>query len=207
LDLSHPARDLFGENEERLLSRLATLPQGESGNRLHQLAGTSSARSTQRALARLERVGLVSADSVGPARLYKLNRRHVLWDTVFSGLAGAARTEQRLGEIVQRALADHASVAVFGSFARGDAGPESDIDLVIVWTDDVDFDTQDGVIQTIETEVRLLTGNDVQILTVDARDLRRMAQADDPLLESWRRDARQLTPGASLADLITEASR
>lgn len=206
MDLSHPARDLLGENEERLLSKLATLPLGETGNRLHELAGTSSQRSTHRALARLESLGLITSEAIGASRRYRANRKHVLWDTVLDALTGAARAEQRIGTLVEEAVSGHATGALFGSFARGDAGPESDVDIVLVWDDDATFDAQSTAIDDIEIGVRELTGNDVQLVTVSRSDLRRMAAAADPLLDSWLKDARQLTPGPAVLDLLREAS-
>lgn len=201
MDLSHPARDLLGENAERILHRLAMLPDGETGNRLHQLSGSSSQRSTQRLLDRLVGIGVVQATPVGNAKEYRLNRSHVLWPVIELALATAASTEEGVGEIVRRAVGPQVIAAVYGSFARREAGGHSDLDILIVWPD-IEPELQETAINTIDLGIRQLTGNLVQIASITRDDLARMVALGDPLVESWKREARTLTQGTSIQALI-----
>lgn len=192
MDLSHPVEELFGANSGRLLHRLAIVAEDLSGRRLAELAGVPVA-SAARVLAELESIGLVTTRNVGSARLYRVNRAHVLWDPIEAIMAAPARIEQLAAESVIAHVGDRASLATFGSFARGDAGPHSDLDLLIVWDESVTDDEREATVDAVHREVAVATGNRVEIVEIDGEDLRRMASVKDPLIDSWRREARTLT--------------
>jgi predicted nucleotidyltransferase len=205
MHLSRPAEQLFGENTGRVLHRLAVVSDELTGRRIADLAGVP-VTSTARVLAELEETGLVHSRAVGPSRLYRLNRRHVLWDPIESILAAPARVEKVAMDAVLGIVGDRATLAVFGSFARGDAGASSDIDLLLVWDDHVTSDEVDAVLEALNTDLWLATGSRVEVVSLHTDELARLVHSGDPLVESWRRDARTLT-GMELTARLAKASK
>lgn len=205
MDLSHPARDLIGDAAARILHRLSLVSEGLTGRRIAALAELPTS-STNRALEKLEAVGLVRALPAGNAKLYRLNRGHVLWPPVEQMLTAPARVEELAATLVHEALADRASVAVYGSMARGEAGPESDVDLLVVWLDDVPSVIRERLLRELDERLSDATGNRVEIVDVDREDLERLSRAEDPLAQSWRQDARTLW-GLDIRTILKEHAR
>jgi predicted nucleotidyltransferase len=83
------------------------------------------------ALGYLERDGLVSKRSVGKKRLYRINADH----SYYPELRSIALKTLGGVETIAKEIQDDPAVrfaAVFGSFARGDEGPQSDLDVLFV---------------------------------------------------------------------------
>jgi len=205
MQLSRPAEQLLGENTGRVLHRLAMVSDELTGRRIADLAGVP-VTSASRVLAELEDTGLVHSRAVGPSRLYRLNRRHVLWDPIEAILAAPARVEQVAKDAVRGIVGDRATLAMFGSFARGDAGASSDVDLLLVWDDHMTADEVDAVLDALNTDVWQATGNRVEVVALHTDELAQLVHSDDPLVESWRREARTLT-GMELTTRLAKASK
>jgi predicted nucleotidyltransferase len=86
----------------------------------------------RRALARLVEQGIVRATEVGRNRVHELNRDHVA-APVAEAIAGL-RLElwKRIREALAKWRVRPIYACAFGSAARGDGGPESDIDILFV---------------------------------------------------------------------------
>lgn len=202
MDLSHPEYVILGENRARILHRLAVLAEPASGRRIHELSGVRALRSTQRILDELVALGLVDMQKVGPANAYTLNRGHVLWDPIEKILASravvASAVEDTIREVTVGVVV---SAAIYGSMARGEAGPDSDVDVIVVWEDGATEDQRDGVLEALEERVRRLTRNRVQVLAVTNGELARLVEHDDPLIASIRRDGTTVT-GVEIRSLL-----
>lgn len=86
------------------------------------------------ALGYLERDGLVTKRSVGKKRLYRINTDHAYYPELRSI---ALKTLGGI-ETIAREIQDDPAIrfaAVFGSFARGDEGARSDVDVLFVVDD------------------------------------------------------------------------
>jgi predicted nucleotidyltransferase len=201
--ISDVGADVFGESDAAVLRVLATQGRAVSGREVSRLSGQNQS-STRRALSRWRTVGLVHADEHPHATLFSLNRHHVLWDPIERILASPARVEQAIAELVHDRTQARGTVALYGSVARGDSGPDSDIDLVLVAGEDMDPDEVERLRDDLTATVEELTGNAVQIVEVTRAQLRRMARDEDPLVESWRRESRTLS-GEDLTRLIGAA--
>ncbi len=98
------------------------------------------------------------------------------------------------------------ALVVFGSFARGEASADSDIDFLAVRPEDVDAERWSDAFGSFATKVRRLTGNPVQVLEYDLDELRRRAspraKTGRAFWDAWRRDAVVLA-GASVDELLT----
>lgn len=119
----------------------------------------------------LLRNGLVLRHEAGPAAQYVLNREHLAAPLV-EGLAELRATLlDRLSEAVAALRPVPLSAYLYGSAARGDGTPESDIDIALVVSDDADPDAWDEATAELRRAVHAMTGNDVGIVDVTADEL------------------------------------
>jgi predicted nucleotidyltransferase len=202
MDLSTPGADVLGPTRARVLSALARMADPVSGREVARLAGGLAPSSTHRELTDLVTMGVVLARPSSHATTYTLNREHALWPALAEIVGSAARVEQRIRNLVTAALGPETSCGVFGSVARGDSGPTSDIDLVMVSPDDATSVVE--ALDRISADLTLFTGNLIQIVSVTRSQLRAMALATDPLVDSLRSDLRMIC-GPDIGDLLRKA--
>lgn len=110
---------------------------------------------------------------------------------------------QRLRDTAREMQPAPAHVSAFGSFARAEAGPDSDIDLLIVRTAQADPDEQWALqVQSLADRVVGWTGNRVEqvVLTVDR--LADVVVAGEPIVESWLADSIAVH-GPPLSELVS----
>lgn len=175
----------------RVLAVLAETTGELSLRTLARLAGVSPAQAS-RLLPGLVELGLIERREVPPSSLFRLVPEHVAARAL---LALARSTEAVLAEIDRLAGAlpnPPVSVIVFGSFARGEAGPDSDIDLVVVRPADIGEDDDDWS-QSLErwrNDVARLTGNRVEVLEISAVDAAGKLSSRSSLWADVRRDGR-----------------
>ncbi len=200
MDLSHPADDLFGRNTARVLQRLAFISGGMTGRRISELSLVPLG-STQRILGRLEKVGLITVQPVGRANVYSLNRSHLLWPVVDAAFNVPIRIEGIVAQIVRRHVGDSATVAVYGSFARGEAGPDSDLDILIVWRAELAEAVRTAALDELNERLESATGNRIEIVDLSLAELQRLAAVNDPLIDSWKREAKTLSAGPDIRAL------
>lgn len=144
-----------------------------------RLAGRGSVSGVRKVLVRLVATGLVEQVAGG----YVLNREHLAAPSVLS-LASLH------GELLARMRAHTEDwgdrielVGLFGSAARRDGGPHSDIDLLVVAGGEVE-DLTDSLIERVQT----WTGNDVQLLVLTPTGLGDLRRSGEPLMAELERD-------------------
>lgn len=203
MDLSNPLAVLTPTLDAGVLQVLAATTGWCTAGEVHRRLGRASDAGVRRVLERLVGQGIVTADRSHRFPLYVLNRDHV----AFRYIEGLARLR---GDVVDRIRGEleqwttppvHASL--FGSFARGEADEASDIDILLVRPDalaegDAEWLTQ---VSRLADLIEKLTGNRAQIIDIAPQTLGIMAREDDPLVGSWRADARHLC-GVRLLDLL-----
>lgn len=190
MNLSQPGADLLGETPAALLRALARRTSAASGRELGRLAGISSPSTAHRALAELVRTGLVTATESSHATLFALNREHALWIPIESILGIPAKIDHMIETIVAEAFGDTATVALFGSVARGDATSGSDIDIALVVANDARPDSVADVSDQLVERLGAFAGNPVQVVAINRGQLAGMIAEHDPLIDSWLEDAR-----------------
>ncbi len=87
-------------------------------------------------------------------------------------------------------LTDNTTVALYGSFVRGEGTSESDIDVLVIWGTRSAEDEREMILTTIRDRISTLTGNSVDIIAFDPADIHDLVEANDPLVNSWLADAR-----------------
>jgi len=187
-----------------LLRALAARSTPASVAQLRRVAGVGTEAGTRRALDRLSLSGLVSRDLVGDRAVYSLNHDHLLNQAVSDLLGVSDQLVRHLHNEFGSWNPAPVSAALYGSAARRDGSDDSDIDLLLIRPTlptkaaRNDWESQ---IETLRERVRRWTGNHAQITDRSLAEIRRLAIAGEAIVESWRRDAVNLT-GQPLPELL-----
>lgn len=178
-----------------------------TGREASRLVGRSEA-GVRSALGSLVESGLVRAVPSSHAVLYEINREHLAYPAIalLADLRGALIGALR-DEIAGWAIAPDGA-CLFGSVARGEAGPDSDLDLLVVRPAAVA--ESDSVwqrqVDDLHRRATALTGNYASVLQVGRRELPRLRRERPPVVAELERDAVDLA-GRPIAELLGGARR
>ena len=209
MDLSRPIASVFPGAHGVVLTVLARTHEPLSGRRVAALTdGRVGLTRTNEVLSELTTAGVVLCEHRPPSKLYRLNHDHVAAGSVIA-LTGlwAALVERIRSDLASWGVAPR-SACLFGSAARGEAGPNSDIDILLVMDDsdshtptETDHVWQEQTSRLVE-RVRLWSGNECEILELTVTELRNAAAHDDRLVQDLRTDAVDLAgePARRLLD-------
>lgn len=114
--------------------------------------------------------------------MYSLNRDHLAANAVMDLVFQAQRLADRLESALSRWQVKPWYAALFGSWARGSAQGDSDVDIFLVRPAATDDEVWDAQVLDLEQAVTKWTGNDAQCFTVDRADLKSLN--NDPVLGS-----------------------
>jgi predicted nucleotidyltransferase len=206
MDVSRPYRAVSPGLEGDVLVTLAGTTRPMSGRMIARRAKTGSQEGVRKALARLVESGLVQREESDGVHLHWLNRGHVAAGAVMA-LAGLRTTLiDRLREEFARWDRQPAHASLFGSAARSDGGPESDLDIFLVRPRDLPADDPvwHRCLGELPDHVRRLTGNALGLVELDEADLPALLAEAPPVLSELRRDAIDLA-GAPLRTVLGEA--
>lgn len=207
MDLSAPLRSLTPTLDSAVLEVLAATESSLSLAHIARMAGRGSRQGLTLAVDRLVEHGLISASPANRGYLYRLNRDHVLADAVVSACRARVTILARLSEAVEQLdpLPVHASV--FGSFARREAGPDSDIDVLFVLPDGTDVDDAwYAQLRNVGDRVLAWTGNRMEHLAYTRDELRGIVSRNEPIVRSWLQDS-VTVHGASIESVIGDDIR
>jgi predicted nucleotidyltransferase len=209
VDLSRPLSVITPTLDGDVLAVLAGAEQAFSARQVHRLAGRASEQGVRKALSRLERQGIVTAEPAGAARLYRLNRSHLAAPHI-EALAG-------LRESLVAGLRAHvnawtlapAYAAVFGSFARRRAGAESDLDLFVVRPEEIDEDDPEWrrQVDALTTVATAWTGNEARVLEYGVQEVRARVSLGDEVLDAIRREGIELAGTGAVIRVVPRDRR
>lgn len=202
MDPANPLRTLAPTVDADVLLVLYSTRGLLTGARVAKLAGRSYAQ-VRAVLHRLVDDGVVDVERHGNAFSYRSNRDHVVAESLEAIATATNRVEQRLASQAAAWPLPAQALGVFGSFARRDGGPDSDLDLLLVRPDAVDEDDAQWRQQRQELarSAQRWTGNRVQILEMSAAELARAVDLGEPLIAALDDDARVLV-GAPIGELL-----
>lgn len=189
MDFVRPVEAVLGGARGRLLSVLANVTAPLTLRRLASLAGVSPAQAS-RVMPRLVELGIVDRSEVPPASQFVLVRGNVAARAILALVGAHPEALKQIGEAAVAISPAPISVIVFGSFARREADAASDIDIVVVRGDDVDAD-DDGWSDSLEAwrrHVRLLAGNDVELIDAAASEVSRKLRGRSELWRQIKQD-------------------
>lgn len=174
MDFSRPLSVVAPTLDGDVLAVLAGAEEEFTGRRIHRVLGRGSEHGIRKAADRLVEQGIVNRRQAGQAKLYSLNRSHLAAPYV-EGLRGLLpQLVERLTRTVTGWNVPPALVFLFGSVARGDAGPGSDLDLFVVRKStpagSLESKWEEQLVE-FENEATAWTGNDARILEYRRQDL------------------------------------
>jgi predicted nucleotidyltransferase len=191
MDLESPLRTIASPVEAEALRVLAGADTEFSASQVHRLTESASPYGVRKALARLADAGLVLSTVHGNTTFWRGNRQHVLWPAIES----AVDARQVLLGRIRDELAKRTGLAayLYGSFARRSAGPESDIDILIVYPDDTSHDVMMDFAFHLSEQITAWTGNEGHLYNATRTWLHESIESVDPVVASIRQDAVTLT--------------
>jgi len=204
VNLSYPLATITPTLDAGVLHVLAATTTGCTAAEVHRRLGHGSDEGVRKVLARLVTQGVVLMETPARYPIYRLNREHVAAPHI------EALTRVR-DEIVANIRSEVAGweikpshAGLFGSFARGVADSDSDIDVLLVRPDPLgEFDEDRWLEQLdrLDRRIRAWTGNAAQIIDLAPATLSQMARDADPLIDSWRAEDVHVD-GEPLLDLL-----
>lgn len=195
MDLSSPMRSVIPSAHGAVLVVLARAGEPLSGRQVAQLTNGQVGQARANAvLGLLADAGLVLREEHPPAKSYRLNRDHVA--------AGAIAMLADQWVLLIGRIQDHlaewepapVSACLFGSAARGEAGPDSDIDLLLVPPGEVgELATAElswqAQVEDLTERIRLWSGNVCDVLELTQQELEDAVVRDDRLVRDLSSDA------------------
>lgn len=181
----------------RLLRALLPLDSPATGREAERLAGVSHP-SAARALDDLAALGVLNRTATQAAHLYRINREHDLVPLLESLFERESARFASLRKEIEAALASAdladrvTSVGLFGSSARGEAEPGSDLDLLVLVPDQSDKEAAGGLLGAVSERLRTHYGARASVLVLAVPEAQRRLQEGDPLLQGIVRDSRTL---------------
>jgi predicted nucleotidyltransferase len=193
MDLSAPFEGMFPTVDSAVLEVLTAAAKPRTGREVARLAKRSQA-ATQRVLDRLVEHGLVLRQEAGRARVYTLNLNHVAAEPVLKLATLRAALFTPIDEKLDQWRPQPLHASVFGSAARGDGGPNSDVDIFLVRPRSVDEDDIDwrSSVEDLAKAVFEWTGNHAGIAEVSEEELKRLRREQPEIVHRLRADAVEL---------------
>lgn len=181
---AHPISSIIPSSHGAVLEVLARTDVPLSARAIARLTdGRVSHTQANTVLKSLNAAGIVIGESRPPSNLYTLNRRHVAADPIAALASMRIVLFDRMSAAVTSWDPEPAAVWVFGSFARGTATTDSDIDVVVVRTDFVDEDDPEWQRQLaqFEQDVRDWSGNDCRTIEFGRQEFDELIASEERL--------------------------
>ncbi|MGH3987730.1 MAG: nucleotidyltransferase domain-containing protein [Actinomycetes bacterium] len=195
MDLSSPISSVIPSAHGAVLAVLARTTEPLSGRRVAALTdGKVGQWRANEVLGALADAGIVLREHHPPAKLYRLNRDHVAAAGIIA-LTGQWETLlQRIRDELAVWSAAPVTACLFGSAARGEAGAGSDIDILLVRSDDISASEEaerawQEQVDRLTEHVRTWSGNACEILELTAAELAVAVARDDRVVRDLLRDA------------------
>jgi len=189
VDFAAPIQALVPGAQGRILAVLAGTTAELNLRTIARLSGVSLAQAS-RVMPGLVDLGIVARRDVPPAALFRLVPDHVAARPLLELARARTTVLNQLGRSAGRLAPPPASVVVYGSLARGDSRPDSDIDILVVRPRNVSDDDNrwHDDLETWRQQAQQLTGNRTGVLEVDEREVPRLLRSRRPLWADIRRD-------------------
>jgi predicted nucleotidyltransferase len=191
-----PLDDVLGNRiQVRLLRILArTESRGFTGRDLARMCGSSASQATA-SLRKLEDSGLIVRDIAGRSHVWRIAERHTLVPALRSLFHEEGRSTTALKsdieELIRKLPVKRA--VLFGSVARGDEGPTSDVDLMLTVRSPADKEQVEETLSAASLRFAIKFGNPLSALVLEESRLR--SPPNPALLTNIRHDGVELETG------------
>jgi predicted nucleotidyltransferase len=172
MDFIHPLQTLVPGVQGRILAVLAQTTAELNLRTIASIADVSEAQAS-RVLPELVATGLVERREAPPSALFRLVRDHIAAEPILALSRSRDRMIHEMRGIAKGLPISPTSVIIFGSFARGEADADSDIDTLLVRPAGVDEsnETWSASVQQWIERVGEVSGNRVEVLETDEDDV------------------------------------
>ena len=204
MTLSNPLNDLVSPEKALILTVLERTGQPLTGRTIAALTETVSQSTTSRLLIELGQHGLVVKVPGG----YELNRDHLSYRAIEALLGARDELQRRVAQDVNAWDSPPLSVILFGSIARRQDTPGSDIDLLVVRPSTVSFDDPGWAmnVANLSERVSRWCGSPCEVLEYSIDELEELTRTGDPLIASLIREGVTFA-GADLDALLHPVRR
>jgi predicted nucleotidyltransferase len=201
VDFVRPVQAVIPGAQGRILAVLIETSAELNLRTLARLSGVSLAQAS-RVLPALVSLGLVERRDVPPSALFRVVPDHVAVRAVRALSRARDVMLEEIGRQAAKLPGPPVSIIVFGSLARGDGGPASDIDVVLVRPAEVDEESDDWrpAVEAWRADVRRMAGSAVDLIEVSEADIARLLRSRRPMWKDVLRDG-IVVYGATLAEL------
>lgn len=187
MDLHTPLEAVIPGAQGKVLNALLAAGRALSTSDVARVADVSQPHAS-RVLARLVALGLVTRRDVPPAALHE----PVAGNAVIQALEQIRTLPTCVMDHLRRTVAEirpaPVRAVVFGSFARGEAGIGSDIDVLLVRPTAADPDAWAAAVFRWAIDAERYAGNPVNVVDIDAAEWKRRRRDTEGLYESIRRE-------------------
>lgn len=180
VDFRRPVQAVVPGAQGRVLAVLAETTGELSLRTVSRLAGVSPAQAS-RILPGLVQLGIVERRDAPPTALFRLVPENVASEIVLALSRSRDHVLRQLGQRAESLPVQPVSVIVFGSLARGEADERSDVDTVFVRPQGVPDEDWGSSVEEWRQFARRSTGNRVEVLETDDRDVGRLLRSRKPL--------------------------
>jgi predicted nucleotidyltransferase len=206
--LFHTLNSVLGSTAKvRILRALLPLTSPVSGSEARMLSGVRSVGGMWNALNELTELGILERDETRRIQFFRVNRDHDLVAPLRALFEAESKRIVELQEAVEKiveegAVREHTlSIILFGSNARGDALPASDLDLLAVTEAAPQVD---GVLEVLIDAIPRLErrfGMRTSPLVLDRIRVQERFRDGDPLMKNVLSDGRRLY-GAHFHEIV-----
>lgn len=178
-------------------------PEGLTGRGIAALIQTSPFKINQ-VLRQLVEEGVVESSAVGKAHLYRFHRGHVLVDEFIHHVLGFEdRIFADLGKKIMAFLSPKPlSVILYGSVARGDEDPTSDLDLYLVYPNEIKAaGNMAEMFHALSEKIGRTYGNPVSLRRAYVSEFQHRSRERDPLTRNIVKEGKVLF-GLPITELL-----
>lgn len=182
----------------RILRALLPLTSVVSGTEARRLARVRSVNAMWSSLDELTALGILLREEMRGAHLYRINRDHHLVAPLSALFEAEARRVGEVRDALRSALTsvgqlDSVRAAVlYGSTARGEAGPHSDLDVLVVTRDEAAVDPVRDVLLDVAESMQNRLGVRLSAYVLPEPRVRERYQDGDPLMRTIEAEGREL---------------
>jgi len=187
MNVAEPSDVVMARTTAAVLRVLAGADTAFSVRQAALIAGVSAPRALEivdHAAAR----GLVLVEQAGRSRMCRLNRDHIAADAIVALVTLRQRMLATLTADIGGWAIEPLHASLFGSAARGDGGPDSDLDVLVVRGDDTPEAAWQEQMYASGQRLERRIGNRVSWFDISRADLDRAVAQEEAVIADWRED-------------------